>query len=116
MATITINEFLKLLRNKSITNETNITAKIKSKTTELTAAFCTDFGLNYEKFGELPGFRYDGMPFILKHPLWRDDSNIPNNILSSAKANAGENVKMVDSFNIDSRPAWTYEKKVRVNN
>ena len=87
-----------------------------TRTTELTAAFCTDFGLNYEKFGELPGFRYDGMPFILKHPLWRDDSNIPNNILSSAKANAGENVKMVDSFNIDSRPAWTYEKKVRVNN
>ena len=38
MATITINEFLKLRRNKSITNETKITAKIKSKTTELTAA------------------------------------------------------------------------------
>ena len=38
IATITIKEFLKLLRNKSITNDTNRTAKIKSKTTEFTAA------------------------------------------------------------------------------
>ena len=38
MATITINEFLKLRKNKSITNETNNTANIKSNTTELTAA------------------------------------------------------------------------------
>jgi hypothetical protein len=32
MAMITINEFLKLLKNNSITNETNRTAKIKSNT------------------------------------------------------------------------------------
>ena len=38
IAIITINEFLKLRKNKSITNETNITAKPKSNTTEFTAA------------------------------------------------------------------------------
>ena len=38
IAMITINEFLKLRKNKSITKETNITAKPKSNTTELTAA------------------------------------------------------------------------------
>jgi hypothetical protein len=38
MATITIKEFLKLRKNKSMTKETNITANIKSTTTESTAA------------------------------------------------------------------------------
>jgi hypothetical protein len=71
-------------------------------------AFCHDFpDYMAQTFGPLPGFvGPTGDSFVVIHPLWADDSNLPGNILSAAKYAAGQPVKLVDSFNLMARPAW----------
>jgi hypothetical protein len=77
---------------------------------ELVAGFCNDFDCVPRRFGQLHGFvNTDGRAVVVAHPLWPDQSNVEDNVLSAARlsaASGGRSVRTVDTFNLAARPAW----------
>ena len=70
--------------------------------------FSSQFHYTPVTWGELYGFEAGNMRVIVNHPLW--DTQNPNGILKEAIAEAGNGVRLLDTFNLLRRPGWCYMK------
>lgn len=75
--------------------------------------FASVFELDREKFGQLPGFQIAGRPVVVVHPLWGRGGPAPTSgLLKDAIAYAGPGALMIDTFNLQRRQTWCYQRLV----
>jgi DEAD/DEAH box helicase domain-containing protein len=79
--------------------------------TQLRGSFCQTFqNCKPLNFAQLPGFEVGGRKVIIVHPLW--DVLRSSGLVASAAAtvSAGTNLQFVNTFNLQRRFSWTYQR------
>lgn len=79
--------------------------------TTLRDGFCRTFNsCKPRQFGPLVGFEVGGRNVFIVHPLW--DTVQPRGVLAQALAtlSAGSNIQYVNTFNLQRRMSWTYQR------
>lgn len=76
-------------------------------------AFASVLDLEVADFGGLPGFFVADRPVVVVHPLWAQNRPEPTvGLLKDALGVAGPGCLMIDTFNLERRQAWCFNRLV----
>ena len=78
--------------------------------------FASVFDLQRESFGPLQGFYISNRPVVVAHPLWAQAGPEVQGLLKTAVMTAGPTVLKIDTFNLQRRQTWCYQRLLELAN